>query len=392
MWLFGKRLNIRNAAREEDEEEAYAEELPSFAPEIETGISEYKEPEVCPSVDLLPDFDEEEERPFAMPNEGELAEEEEVDLSNEVEEQEDTEEDSSFDTVALLNALEKEEDLPEEIAEEEPEEPLLNEDDDTPKEIYEQLKSLSYAAKTYGLSDNRMLLVHPDGNGGLYLFEEYGDYQVASPDKCKAFVRLKGLKGRFKGKNYATSDFEYVLKNRAWPLCVLATNKAQYRSAIDQGYKPYKTTSDEKGMLLCKDVSLYRIKDLTLWVELTVPSPVLTTCEYLVTISRATLEQADCEKEFKKLCRKVGEYLLENGNDVFFTVQVLKTARNLVVCFPLDGVPAKGDRFGGDVITALAPSADGTLILQIGNDQEARLPFVSGAAYKGQHALELPTE
>ena len=53
-------------------------------------------------------------------------------------------------------------------------------------------------------------------------------------------------------------------------------------------------------MLLCKDISLYRIKDLTLRVELTVPTPVLTTCEYLVNLQRSDLEEVDCEKQFKK--------------------------------------------------------------------------------------------
>ena len=392
MWLFGKRLNIRKAAKEEGEEEGRLEELPVFAPEIETGIEEYTEP-VTEAEAILPAFDENEEHPFTMPApEGEEQEdglplrEEASELLPSVESFEQSEEQSEE------QPEEEPEEQPEDVEEEEAEEPRIYEEGESPAEIYEELKDLPYASRTYGLCENRMLLAHPDGLGGLFLFEEYGDYQVASPDKCRVFVRLKGVKGRFKGKNYATTDFEYVMKNHAWPLMVLAANKNQYRSAIDQGYKPYKTSPDGRGMLLCKDISLYRIKDLTLRVELTVPTPVLTTCEYLVNLQRSDLEEVDCEKQFKKLCKKVGEYLLEEGKSAFFTAQVLKVAKNLAVCFPLEGVPQKGDRFGGDVITAIAPASDGTLILQIGSEQDVRLPLAPGSAYKGQHALTMPAE
>lgn len=397
MWLFGKRLNIKKAARGE-EESSCPEDLPVFAPEIETGISEYTEPEVQSEIaDELPTFDEDEERPFTMPASDSFLEETE---DEEAEEVADEGEDSAREEQALIVPEEQAEELseeqveeqPEDVEEEEAEEPRIYEEGESPAEIYEELRDLPYASRTYGLLEDRMLLVHPDGLGGLFLFEEYGDYQVASPDKCKLFVRLKGLKGRFKGKNYATADFEYVIKNRAWPLMVLATNKNQYRSAIDQGYKPYKTAPDGKGMLLCKDISLYRIKDLTLRVELTLPTPVLTTAEYLVNLQRTDLEEVDCEKQFKKLCRRVGEYLHEQSGEALFTAQVLKVAKNLVVCFPLEGVAQKGDRFGGDVITAVAPASDGTLILQIGSEQNVRLPLEAGGAYKGQHLLALPTE
>ena len=61
MWLFGKRLNIKKAARGE-EESSCPEDLPVFAPEIETGISDYTEPEVQSEIaDELPTFDEDED-------------------------------------------------------------------------------------------------------------------------------------------------------------------------------------------------------------------------------------------------------------------------------------------------------------------------------------------
>ena len=47
MWLFGKRTNIIKAARDDEEDERLdVEELPSFAPEIETGLSEYTEEQI----------------------------------------------------------------------------------------------------------------------------------------------------------------------------------------------------------------------------------------------------------------------------------------------------------------------------------------------------------
>ena len=373
MWLFGKWTNIRKAAREDEEEEgAYKEELPSFAPEIETGLSEYTEPQLQDSVEELPAFDDEEDEVLQAAGES-LSFDEEEEPAKAAEEE----------------AIEEIEDLPEEVTEDE--QTAFEEEGENPRELYDQLMQLPYAARTYGLCDEKMLMVHPDGNGGLYFFETFGDYSVGSPDRCRAFVRLKGLKGQFKGVDYATSDFEYVTKKRSWPVCVLAKNKDQYRSAIDQGYKPYKASADGKGMLLAKDISLYRIKELTLRVELTVPSPVLTTTEYLIRVPRPLIEGLDCEKQFKKLCKQASEYLLAK-QDVFFNAQVLKIRKNLAVCFPLEGVAQKGDRFGGDVITAVAPASDGTLILQIGSEQNVRLPLEAGGAYKGQHVLALPTE
>ena len=58
----------------------------------------------------------------------------------------------------------------------------------------------------------------------------------------------------------------------------------------------------------------------------------------------------------------------------------------------MEGVPQKGDHFGGDLISACAQGADGTLVLQIGTDAQAALPLKAGSAYKGQHALELTEE
>ena len=233
MWLFGKRTNIRKAAREEDEDESiYAEELPSFAPEIETGLSEYTEPQIEDSVEELPSFG---------------AFEEEGNLSFDVEQERQA--------ALQEQAPQTVEDQPEEVTQDE--EPSFEEEGTNPKELYDQLMSLPYSARNYGLCDEKMLMIHPDGNGGLYFFETFGDYSVGSPDRCRAFVRLKGLKGQFKGTDYATSDFEYVAEKRSWPLCVLAKNNDQYRSAIDQGYKPYKASADGKGMLLAKDISLY---------------------------------------------------------------------------------------------------------------------------------------
>ncbi|MBQ8399875.1 MAG: hypothetical protein IJX08_07935, partial [Clostridia bacterium] len=284
-------------------------------------------------------------------------------------------------------AEEPAEELPEEITEEEEE--LFEEPGEDPKVLYEQLKALPYAKRTYGLYEDKMMMIHPDGDGGLYFFEEFGDYSLGSPDRCKAFVRIKGLKGRFKGKNYTTTDLEYVVSKKAWPVCVLARNNAQYRSAIDRGYKPYKRSADGKGILLCTDISLYRIKDLSLRVELTVPAPVLSTTEYQLTLPRTILEGVEGEKQFKKLCKAVCDYLLALGDDARFAVQVLKVRKNIAVCFPLQGTPKVGDLFADGIITAAAPAGDGTLLLQIGNDASVALPLKEGGSYKGQRQLVL---
>ena len=366
MWLFGKRANIIKAAREDEEDDRLsAEELPSFAPEIETGLSEYTEPQIEETITELPAFEEEEPLKKAAGAE---------------QMQDAFEEDD--DDVAV--------DFPEEVTEDE--EFSFEEDGENPREVYDQLMDLPYSARNYGVCDDNVFMVYPDGNGGLYFFETFGDYSIGSPDRCKAFVRLKGLKGHFKGTDYATSDFEYLTESRSWPICVLARNKEQYRSAVNQGYKPYKASADGTGMLLCKDVSLYRIKDLTLRAEITVPSPVLSTSEYLVGVSRGTIEGLDCEKQVKKLCKGIAELVLSEGEEVFFKMQVLKVRKNLVVCFPLQGLPQKGDSFGGGVITACAPAKDGTLILQIGHDEQRILPLEEGRAYLGQHTLTLIEE
>jgi hypothetical protein len=369
MWLFGKRTNIIKAARDDEEDERLdVEELPSFAPEIETGLSEYTEEQIEEDIKELPAFEDEEDRVQSAP----------APVFAEESFEEDFEEEEEIV------------DFPEEVTEDE--EFSFEEEGENPREVYEQLASLPYSARNYGVCEDKVYTVHPDGNGGLYFFETFGDYSIGSPDRCKAFVRLKGLKGHFKGTDYATSDFEYLTKSRSWPICVLARNKEQYRSAIDQGYKPYKASLDGTGMLLCKDISLYRIKDLTLRAEVTIPSPVLTTNEYLVCVSRADIEGLDCEKQFKKLCQRVAELVLAQNEDLFFKLQVLKARKNLAVCFPLQGLPLKGDGFGGGVITACAPAKDGTLILQIGSDPEKALPLEEGRAYFGQHKLVLEEE
>lgn len=443
MWLFGKRVNISKVARDEEEEELEASELPSFAPEIlvdekvsqkqefkaqraqgqctvETLQNSTQEPEQVPVEeqetepwkdamdDLDPFFEDasKEELPGGEKKlslwekakkklQKQMPEEEQEE--NELPVFEEDEEEALFlppqepEQVAQepLQAVieEPQEDLPEEITEEEEE--SFEEAGADPRELYEQLKALPYAQRNYGLYQDKMLMIHPDGDGGLYFFEEFGDYNMGSPDQCKAFVRIKGLKGRFKGKNYATSDLEYVISKKAWPVCVLARNNAQYRSAIDRGYKPYKRSADGKGILLCTDISLYRIKDLSLRVELTVPTPVLSTVDYQLTLPRTILEGVEGEKQFKKLCKAVCEYLLTLEDDARFAVQVLKVRKNIAVCFPLQGMPKTGDLFADGVITAVAPAADGTLLLQIGNDTDVVLPLKEGGSYKGQRQLAL---
>ena len=199
MWLFGKRANIIKAAREDEEDDRLsAEELPSFAPEIETGLSEYTEPQIEETITELPAFEEEEPLKKAAGAE---------------QMQDAFEEDD--DDVAV--------DFPEEVTEDE--EFSFEEDGENPREVYDQLMDLPYSARNYGVCDDNVFMVYPDGNGGLYFFETFGDYSIGSPDRCKAFVRLKGLKGHFKGTDYATSDFEYLTESRSWPICVLARNK-----------------------------------------------------------------------------------------------------------------------------------------------------------------------
>ena len=125
MWLFGKRLNIRKAAKEEGEEEGRLEELPVFAPEIETGIEEYTEP-VTEAEAILPAFDENEERPFTMPvPEGE-EQEDGLPLREEASE--------LLPSVESFEQEEQSEEQPEEEPEEQPEDVEEEEAEDSPSE------------------------------------------------------------------------------------------------------------------------------------------------------------------------------------------------------------------------------------------------------------------
>ncbi len=351
MWPFKKIAKIKDIARDDDPDEAsISEELPSFAPEI---IMDMPPKSVNPdplSVEheeksMLPEIDREQEETLLVP--------------------------------PTENKAEQEESHSEEKFSE------------TPAEIFARLKVAPLSVRTYALYEGRIFLCHPDGADTLYLFSEYGDYNIVAPESCKAFIRISLLGGTFRNKCYTSSDFEYIIKEHAFPLCVLARGKAQYDNALKNGYKPYKTSHDGKGMLLFKAISLYRMKDLCLRVHLALTAPVAEGESFIIELPRTVLEEVDCEKQFRILCKKILDMVLGCKTNPFFTVQVLKIRRNIAVCLPLEGIPAPKDHFGGGTINATAPSDDGTLLIQIGQDEAFRPNLAEGFAERGQHRLSL---
>lgn len=382
MWLFGKRISIKKLTREDEpEEDPPDEELPSFAPVVisdEPDASENlnKSDELEP---ILPSFEDDEDTSL-------------LSFEN-ITAGADGTSNEAADPCSLQNPSQTEDAESTEaefVPHGEQGAPLPSEDGgEDPQGIYERLSALPLAARTYALYEGRMLLAHSDRNGGLYLFAEYGDYTIASPGDCKAFVRLTGLDGVFRGKAYSISDFEYIIKEHMWPLSVSARNKQEYTDYIDQGFAPYGKTTDGRGMTLRKALSLYRLKDLCLHVDLTLTGQIMQRENYVLELPRAILEEVDCEKQFKKLCKTVIELIEHQSVHPFFTVRVLKVRRNLAVCFPMEGIPASGDRFANGTISALAPVGDGTMILQIGQDQAVKLPLNEGDTERGQHRLTL---
>ena len=141
-------------------------------------------------------------------------------------------------------------------------------------------------------------------------------------------------------------------------------------------------------MQMVKPVSLYRMKDLTILLEKTGGGLAEERRKYALEIPRRLLEEVESEKQFKKLLSAISKRL-EEGEDCSFKVQVLRVRKNLVVCLPLKGLPQAGDRFAGNRITDLAPTEEGTIVLQVGNDRETPLSLSEGTVEDGQHLLAL---
>lgn len=371
MWFFRNKTSVKNVARDdEDENDICKEELPSFAPKIVVDTPALAEEPVME----LPEDDFQEEQ--SLPLNDDLLDDDSYSYPR-----------SEYSEMPLsVQSQPQEQDPPKDPEKEEPEE--LYDEGQSPAQRYEQAMKQPYTARRYGLTDQGMKLVTLDGNGGLYLFEEFGDYMVASPDACSGYIRVIGIMGVFKGKEYRTTELEYVLKERAWPLLVVAKNKEQYRNAMAEGYQPYKRSSDGKGIVMVKPISLYRMKDLALKVEITYPSPVVQSQMYYISVNRAMLEGAEGEKQFKKLLQTVLEKMPDRAQQ-FFRVQVLKVRKNIAVCFPMEGNPQVGDHFAEGMITAVAPAGDGTVLLQVGNDQTEVLPLAEGTEERGQHRITL---
>ncbi len=391
MWLFGKRINVRKVARDEDtDEDTTDEELPSFAPKLIIDSPEEAAPvlpsfEEEPSVRAYSSHGEEDPSGRRTPTQpSEDMNEEKMRARMQSTGDSDRNGEILTDAPADMDAL---------IGQ------SGGDGDDgcgeKPEEIYEHLKTLPLSSRLYALYDGRVLPAHSDGNGGLYLFDENGEYILASSGECKAFARLTGLSGIFRGRLYSTTDFEYIMKERQWPLRAAARSKTAYEEYVEQGFEPCGRTSDGRGLALSKSVSFFRMKDVCLRTELTLPGHMpgqfagSRSESYVFGLPRAILEEMSDEKQFRKLCKTVMERAGEQTGELFFTVQVLKVRRNLAVCFPLEGMPQAGDHFAGGTVNAVAPAGDGTVIVQVGQDQSVKLPLSEGETEKGQRRLTL---
>ncbi len=350
MWLFGKKkTNIYNVTREEEEQkDICTDELPSFAPEILTD----------------------------PPKNSPISAEEQPNVSS-------AESEESIEA-QYGEELERPEELDDTVEEE-----LAEERESDPKLLFERLVALPYCARRYALFEGRIFLAFPDEKGELYLFDGFGEHITVMPKECTAFARVSALSGTFKGRAYTSSDFEYIAREHAWPICVLARNKAQYDTARHDGYQPYKRSRDGKGMILAKPISLHRMRELFLKVELTTTEAgeVIST-QYAVEIDRADLERLESAKQYEALIKQLIERIL-TVSERFFTVQVLKCKKNLIVCFPLSGMGHSGDHFAGGVITDTAQIGDGTVLFKIGDDPDVTLPLKLSCMEKGQYRISL---
>ena len=438
MWLFKKKNTIRSLTEEDEEDRDICEdELPTFEPEIlsdvaartkEAAKKESASEAVKDDIDTgeLPyipekgdapqfgpmhfnatdaEFDDDEpaeelpeEAPSPFADKPSNGAEDGAPQQEEDKKAPETPEKSDFWAFDALEGTEKasEKEPKQETVKIAPAEQIAFPDDfgseSTPGDIYAHLKGLPYTSRGYALSNDRLYLFHPDGKGKLYLFEQFGDFDIVDPEDCKAFIRITSFGGTFRGTKYTTTDLEYIIKQKNWPLTIRVNNRRSYDEAVTDGFVPVKKPGAGKGMLMTKTVSLYRLKDLHLTAEITVPGPAAASETYRVDLPRTLLEATDGEKPFKKLCKSVIDLVTEQAEDPFFTAQILKVCRNLVVCFPLEGAARTGDLFAGGVVTAVAPLDNGTTILQIGSDQKVRLPLSENAVERGQHRLTLIDE
>lgn len=373
MWLFGKKYRVGKIAREDDEEDLSFEELPSFAPEILT------------DEDCLPEETKrgKEKKKDNTAKNAVLEEKEELDIEDQ------TENITVTDLVNETDAEEEPENAAESAESEKVEDVIDNQDARSPEDLYAKVRALPLSSKAYALFDGKVSEVCPDGKGGVYLFGEFGEYTGVKADDCTAFLRVTGIGGSFRNKNYFSDDLEYIFKEGNFPLCTTAKNNAEYESFAADGFLPFKKAGNGKGLVMIKPMSLYRMKDLFLRVEYTGSGMTDESDVYEIEVQRNTLASVDGAKQFRKLVYRIS-VLLGETEDPFFTLQVLKVRKNLAVCFPLEGCAETGDRLCGETVTATAPMKDGTVILQLGTDPQVRLSLAEGGSEKGQHRIVLP--
>ena len=367
-------FRVGRIAREEEEETGEQAELAHFAPEIYT--DERKEA-VLPSLDfdddaLTVEAATEHSRINLLPQEEKAP----VPAEEPKEEPEPAEEERE-------NAEPEREAEQEEPAKEQEAEP-----EDDPSRLFDELRALPLASRVYGLYGSRLLLSCPNGADKVLLFEENGACIPADAGDCAAYIRIAGVEGVFRGKRKSTTDLEYLMTEKSFPLSFLATNSEQYELAEKEGFLPYKKAPNSRGVLMIKPLSLYRIKDLTLRVEFADGRSIRESSEYLIGFDRSLFEDTEGSRQFQRIGRAAAELLLAHEH-ISFTVQIMKIQKNLVLCFPMDGTPEKGDLLAGERIVELAPAKNGALVLQLGTDDEVKLKLREGTSEKGQRHLSL---
>ena len=397
MLHFGKKFRFGKIAVNDEEEEDNSREQAHFAPQI----IEDRGGNVLPSLD----FDDDE------PSEAEALPEEMTEQPEQPASGAEEKDDGGLpapEEAFPSSAREDGESEPTQSAEQPDEQPFTEEklqflytdredeeeapaqdlSDARPGEIYVRLRALPECEQVYGLYDGRMLLSCPDDAGGVYLFEENGDYLIAEPGDCKGYLRVLSVEGSFRSKTYKTKDLAYILREKTFPITANVRTKEEYDLAARDGYLPYRQSSDGKSIKMVKPMSLYRMKDTVLRVEFAGGRTVGESEEFVLGFERSLFEESEGSKHFSRICKAALETILK-VEQPFFTLQVLKVRKNLVLAFPMDGKPKIGDRFADGCITDLASTDDGTLVLRIGADENAALPLHEGRSARGQHQITI---
>lgn len=261
-------------------------------------------------------------------------------------------------------------------------------DDEEAQALFTELCALPLHRRVYGLYGKDLLLSCPNERGGVYLFDRNGVCLSAAPDECAAFIRLCGAEGYFRNKRCRTSDLSYLLDEQSFPLSFIARNREQYDLSLEDGYLPYETAANGRGARMIKPLSLYRMKDLMLRVEYADAKNGVESDEYLIDADRSSFEGPGGYAQFLRLGRACAETVAASV-DPFFSVQILKVRKNLVVCFPMDGRPLVGDLLADEKITDMTQMDDGALLLKLGSDESLRPDLKEGDTVKGQHRIVL---